>query len=455
VTAGELRAALAPWLPRLRALPGRDRPVVVACSGGADSLALLALACASGHDVVAVHVDHGLRPAGAHEAAVVERAARRVGARAVAVRTAVAHGPNLEARARAARYAALEHASRDAGASTVLVGHTADDQAETVLLNLLRGSATAGLAGAVVEREGLARPLLSLRRSDTVEICARLGLDPVDDPMNGDLRHRRVWLRREVIPVLERGAARDLRAVLARQADVLRDEHALLSALGDRALASLGDPPDADALARLEPALARLAVRRWLGDPPPSLAHVDAVLSVARGERRAVEVGGGRRVARYAGRLHAVGGHGNDQDMPRSATIGLPGRAGVDGLVVDAWVERAAPVAWPDGRSVCVLDADLVGPRATLRAPMPGDRLQPLGLQGTKAVGTALAEAGVGGDARRGARVLVASEGAPVGAGSVLWVVGYRIDHRVRVTSRTRSFLWISVDRSPIVSDAR
>jgi tRNA(Ile)-lysidine synthase len=121
----------------------------------------------------------------------------------------------------------------------------------------------------------------------------------------------------------------------------------------------------------------------------------------------------------------------------------------VGSLVVDAWVERAPPVGWPDGRSVCVVDADRVGARATLRNARPGDRFRPLGSEGTKPVAAALADAGVAVRDRPDAHVLLSDDGDALPAGSVMWVVGYRIDHRVRVTSRTRSFLWISVDRGP------
>src|SRR4051794_34724120 len=135
-------------LPRC-AFPGAGTAVTCAVSGGADSLALLALATAAGLQVTAVHVDHGLRPGSAMEAEVVAQSAKAFGARFRSERADVAPGPNLEARARAARYAVLP--------AGVFTGHTADDQAETVLLNLLRGAGLDGLAG--IRRDGR-RPLL-------------------------------------------------------------------------------------------------------------------------------------------------------------------------------------------------------------------------------------------------------------------------------------------------------
>ena len=143
--------ALTNWNERLLALEPGAR-VVAGCSGGADSLALLALACDAGFDVVAVYVDHGLRAEAAYEAAVVALAAERFGAEARVVTVDVDSGGNLEARARDVRLRALEHERQAVDGNAVLLGHTRDDQAVTVLLNLLRGSGLAGLAGMAPRR---------------------------------------------------------------------------------------------------------------------------------------------------------------------------------------------------------------------------------------------------------------------------------------------------------------
>jgi tRNA(Ile)-lysidine synthase len=288
---------------RFEVPPDVTAPVVVGCSGGADSLALLALAVDAGLAPIAVHVDHGLRPGSDREAAVVADAAARLGARFDARRVKVAEGANLEARARAARYDALEAARVEHSATAVLVGHTADDQAETVVLNLLRGSGSAGLAGMPVRRGHVVRPLLGSRRTDVRAECARRGLVPVDDPSNDDLAFRRNWVRHEVLPLLERGAGRDLTPVLARQAEVLRAESDFLDALARAAWPGEAGARARDLAALPEP-LARRAVRCWVGPPPPMLDEVDAVLAVARGERRAVDLAGGRRVRRSGGVMH-------------------------------------------------------------------------------------------------------------------------------------------------------
>lgn len=284
--------------------PPAGRPALCAVSGGPDSLALLVLAAAAGCDVTAVHVDHGLRAGSGGEAAVVADAAGRYGARFRAERVVVAPGPNLEARARHARRAALGPGA--------LTGHTADDQAETVVLNLLRGAGVDGLAG--MGREG--HPLLGLRRSETHALCRAEGLVAVVDPSNLDPALRRNRVRAELLPLAAAIAERDVAGVVARQAVLVGDDAALLDSL-----ASAIDPTDARALAAAPPPLARRAVRRWLrGDGlPPDAATVERVLGVARGHARATQVGGGRRVHRHRQRMQlssVVPGHEIEAGAP-------------------------------------------------------------------------------------------------------------------------------------------
>lgn len=286
-----LQQATAALLPRCP-FPAPGSPVVCAVSGGADSLALLALAVAAGCEAEAVHVDHALRAGSADEFETVQAAARALGVPARSVRVHVGDGPNLEARARAARAAALP--------ADAMTGHTADDQAETVLINLLRGAGLDGLSGM---RADVRRPLLALRRHETRALVAALGWPVVDDPSNADPRFLRNRVRHDLLPRLARIAARDLVPVLARQAGLLRDEADLLDQL-----ATALDPTDARALATAPPALARRAVRRWLTDldaerHPPDAATVERVLDVAAGRAIGCEVGAGRQVRRREQRL--------------------------------------------------------------------------------------------------------------------------------------------------------
>jgi tRNA(Ile)-lysidine synthase len=259
-----------------------------AVSGGADSVALLVLACASGLQVTAWHVDHGLRDNSYTEATLVRDLAAQLGAHFESRTVVVDSAANVEAHAREARYSVLP--------AGVLTGHTADDQAETILINLLRGSGTRGLAGM---QPTMQRPLLQLRRSETQGLCDELGITYFRDPSNNDDRFQRNRIRREVLPLLESLSKRDIVPVLNRQADLLRDDDDLLNEL-----AAALDPTDALALAQAPIALSRRAIRAWLSNPlVPDSATVDRVLDVARGNTLACDIGLGRHVRRSQQRL--------------------------------------------------------------------------------------------------------------------------------------------------------
>lgn len=272
--------------------PDAGTDVSCAVSGGADSLSLLVLAVAAGCRATAIHVDHGIRPGSEREADRVAAAADRYGAPFRAERVTVSPGPNLQARARAARYGVLP--------ADVLTGHTADDQGETMILNLLRGAGRPGLAGM---RRNQRRPLLDLRRTETAALCAAEGLDPLVDPTNEDPTHRRTRVRHEVLPLLDAVAGRSVVPILARQAGILGEETEFL----DRLAAGL-DPTDTRALQRAEPALVRRALRAWLwrgmgADHPVDAAAIDRLLAVVHHHARAADVQGGWRVVRTEGRL--------------------------------------------------------------------------------------------------------------------------------------------------------
>lgn len=260
-----------------------------AFSGGADSSALIALALHAGLGPTAHHVDHGIRVESSDDARRARVIAETLGVPFVLHEVAVAPGPNLEARARDARRAVLP--------ADALTGHTADDQAETVLIRLLRGSGSAGLGGIA---PGPTHPVLGLRRSETESVCRQLGIQPVHDASNevGDVWRNR--LRNEAVPLLTDIAGRDLTPILARSASLLREESTFLDELADRL-----DPADALALADAHPVLARRSVRRWLTEAgyPPDAASIDRVMAVARGETIACELPGGRRVSRSGQRL--------------------------------------------------------------------------------------------------------------------------------------------------------
>jgi tRNA(Ile)-lysidine synthase len=279
--------------------PPKGASLACAVSGGPDSLALLVLAVTAGCDVTAYHVDHGLRPGSEEEARVVADAAAQLGTAFVSLRVECAPGPNLEARARKARAAVLP-----IGAAT---GHTADDQAETILLNLLRGAGLDGLAGM---RPGPQHPILAIRRFETEELVESLHLAVVRDPTNDDPRFRRNRVRHELLPLASEIAGRDVVALLCRQASLIADDADFIATLS-----AAIDPTSVPDVAGAPVAVARRTLRAWLrtmtpDGQPPDAATLDRIFQVVSGERVAAEVAGGTRVRRSRGRLYA--------DPPRS-----------------------------------------------------------------------------------------------------------------------------------------
>ena len=190
-----------------RGVIARGEHVLIACSGGPDSTALLdalaRLAPPRAWHLSVVHVDHGLRSGSAVEAGLVARLAADRGLAFRAVSIQVAAGGSLQDRARTARHAALRAEAARVGAGMIALGHTADDQAETVLMRMLSGASPAGLPAMAERERGLVRPLLRVWREATIAYCAALGIELLDDPSNSDPRYLRSRVRHEVIPALE------------------------------------------------------------------------------------------------------------------------------------------------------------------------------------------------------------------------------------------------------------
>jgi tRNA(Ile)-lysidine synthase len=300
------------------ALNSQDKHLLVACSGGADSLALAFaaryVAIRRYLDYAAAVIDHQLQDGSAEVAAGVEQQLDRLGYTDVMVTTVqVDHSASVgpEAAARQARYRALDAAAR-ARSATVLLGHTLDDQAETVLLGLARGSGGRSLAGMAPRAGHLLRPFLNLRRETTEQACAELGLEPWQDPHNADRRFSRVRVREAVLPTLETELGPGVAEALARTAELLRDDTDLLDRLAAdayRAAEGVGgtDTLDCTALESQPPALRRRILRLWLlahGIGDLSLRHISAVESLVidwHGQK-SIEVPGAT-VTRNAGRL--------------------------------------------------------------------------------------------------------------------------------------------------------
>lgn len=256
----------------LSALPPGST-VIVALSGGPDSLALAAATAFEapklGLRAASVTVDHGLQAGSDEVALAAARTAAELGLDPLVVRVEVGTAGGPEAAAREARYGVLRDAARDAGAAAVLLGHTLDDQAETVLLGLARGAGSTSLAGMAPDRTDVdsgvrwLRPLLAVRRETTVAACAAAGLDPWLDPHNRDDRFRRVRVRERVLPLLEAELGPGVAEALARTAEQLRED---AQAFDDMIAETIEDI--------VEPAEAGIAISvAALAANPPALRH--------------------------------------------------------------------------------------------------------------------------------------------------------------------------------------
>lgn len=323
-------------------LPVEDAAVVVAVSGGADSTSLLLAldelikAGKLGINLIVAHLDHGLRPASRDDARWVESLAQNLGHECVSRRVdakkrAITTGDNLEQAARRTRYAFLERTANQKGSQLILTAHTLDDQAETVLLRLLRGSAAEGLSGIEpvrpLSRESeirLARPLLPwARRTDSETYCRQRRVEFRIDEMNQDEKFARVRVRKQLLPLMQSFNNKIVEA-LSRTATLLREDTGLLTAEADELLNSASGtgtggkktggtkapPLSVSTLANAPAAVRRRALRQWIlkgvGDLRRlEMVHLNAVDRLIQGNRggRTAELPNGARVIRKAGWL--------------------------------------------------------------------------------------------------------------------------------------------------------
>jgi tRNA(Ile)-lysidine synthase len=480
--------------------------VIAAVSGGADSLCLLgALAALCGPDgrwprveLVAAHLDHGLRGdvARAEGAYVAERAADlglrcHLGARDVAERARREHR-SVEDAARRARYAFLREVARAEGAARICVGHTRDDQVETLVLHWLRGSALAGLAGMRPLAGDLARPLLDLTHADALAYCAARGWTPCEDPSNQDRRYLRNRVRHDLLPLLRTYNPR-LDDTLLRNARALAADEAYLAAAADRAWAVLATVVTDDAVTLDGAALAalpgpqrrrvlvRAAARLTGGEPALEARHLalleDLLARPADIRERALHLPMGllamREGDRLALRRRLVGGGradeaagpvspGEARALPVPGSVVVPGTGWrVRAEVLDPAAGSAPPgLELPEshvqeterlrpargtaealGRASlrAYLDADAAGTPLTVRTWHPGDRFRPFGMTSEKKLQDYFVDAKVP-RAERGRIPLV------FGPSHLVWVGGHRPDDRAAITPATRRVLALRLE---------
>jgi len=431
-----------------------DDPVLVAASGGVDSMTCLSVLRRLDVDVHALHANYGLRPGADADEALVRR---WCDAQSPSVPLSVV---SLDAKARAAsddeslqeaarrlRYDALAERAAEVGASVVATGHHRDDQAETLLLNLVRGSGPEGLAGMRPARPleadpsvSLVRPLLNARRDAIEAYATSTGLPWRTDPTNQRHDYDRGVVRTEILPRLEahfEGAT----DALARSAGLMQEyvDQALRPALKRRMSRVYteweeGGALSVEALSEAPPVWRRRllleALRRALPTAPYSRAvaeELEALLEAQVGKR--VEVGAGT-VWRERGELRFVPEAAMPDPLsPTPVEWGTPVSIPQGRLRVERCDERPASLA-SGPPHVAYADADRLGTALTVRPWAEGDRLRPLGLDGTKPVSDLLTEACVPPHRRADVSVLCGDD-------RIAWVVGHRLAHRARVRPDT------------------
>lgn len=432
-------------LRRHAMLAGGER-VLVGVSGGADSVALLgtllALAPSWRLELHVLHVDHRLRPDSARDAEFVQRLGARLG---VPVEVAVVQvGPgSLEAAARAARHAALAAAADRLGAARIALGHTLDDQAETVLMRLLEGTGVRGLAGIPPVRGRIIRPLLEARHGEAIAALEAAGLPWIEDPSNVDPKHFRNRVRHELLPLLGAVYAPDVVERLAAVARQARASVEALEGVAARELERLGRP-DGEAvtlgrsgLAALPPAVAaevlRLAAAR-LGSRAPLRAWGH------RGLSRVLAPTPPRRPFRLGGVLVEVSGdHVRVGARPTRALatrpLETPGRVELPeiGHAIVAQVVPADGYAVSRDPARVAFDADRMPRLLLVRARRRGDRFQAFG-GGERRLKSSLIDAKVPRWERGRVPIVVAD-------GEIVWLAGLRRAAAAPVTPATRRVL--------------
>ncbi len=418
-----------------------SRPLAMV-SGGPDSVALLLALVELGSEPVVLHVDHGLRGEQSREdAGFVRDLCERLGV-VCEVRRVELGDSNVQEEAREERYRLAGRVLEERGLSAISTGHTADDVAETVLMNLARGAGLRGLAGIPPVRGWVCRPLIERTRPEILEYLRGLGQRFRTDPTNLTGKYARNRVRLEVLPVLEElypGVARNL----ARGATLAREDLQALESLVEGVVERRGAEVVVS-LRDLHPALRRYAVRRAHatavpGAPPLGSALVEAVLDLARGGEgtRTLDLPGGVVAAARARELALY---------QRTEPVEGEERLGVGEVEFAGWVVDAREVgAWdPEDAArpeVAYLDASR-GPYR-VRMAREGDTMRPLGLGGTKKVLRAMMDRKVPADLRRRTPVVVD------GRGEVAWVLCGELDERFKVSEATEKALRLEVERRP------
>lgn len=446
--------------------PG-DR-VLAAVSGGPDSVALLHFLRRIGPEAgIALHVahlHHGLRGKDADDdAEFVRSLAQRLGlpaslGAADTLSLKAEQGGSVQEAARRARYAFLEATARSAGANKIALGHNEDDQAETILLNLLRGTGPKGLTGMPPVRLPYIRPLIETSRAEILAYCEREGLAFREDPSNLKTDYLRNRIRHKLLPLLESEYHPGVRRSLLRLARLLSDDASIAeeaaelswrdtvsSHTGERTIFSR---PVFEALpAALQRRLLRKAIEAASGDlMGVSFGTIEGILASFR-ERLPFEhtlPGGLAHVAGDSGFLKVARSVNLPEIAPFAYPLAVPGVAVIPetGQKITARYLPESPAAFPLPESgEAVLDADRLRGPLTVRNRRAGDRMQPLGMQGSKKLHDLFIDRKIP-RSERPRLAVVADEG------KIVWVAGIALSELVKVTGRTQRWLWVRIEEA-------
>ncbi len=405
-------------------------PAAIALSGGADSAVVAWLMVEAGVRCRAIHIDHRLDGSPAMREAAAAIAARLVVDLDVR-EVDIPAGASPENQARIVRYSALESALR--AGELLVTGHTRDDQAETVLLNILRGAGLDGLVGIPFRRGNLVRPILGVTRSETRELATLLGLPWRDDPANDDPDPRRNQIRRETIPDLERRFNPQLRTALASLAETVAAELPERQQRVRIRKVDNGVALAAPELHAVGPAAAKQALREAMrlvrGPHAGTRSEIDRLVAVAYGTAASAEVSGGIRAYRSGPWL--IIARPSDPEPPAARGWAVPGEARFGSWTFAAWTDERPPAAYPLSSWTAVSDADSLPPHLTIRCAEPGDVIDGV------PVAERLRRVGVPADQRSTWPVVFSGE-------TVVWIPGAGISRSVWVGSSTRRYLWVN-----------
>ncbi len=450
--------------------------VLVGVSGGVDSIALLHVLHTLRHQLDCqlhvAHLDHGFREDSADDAVYVAEQAGRLGIPISSMKVDVpqlmrSQKLSAEVAARQVRYQFYECVSERTGATKIALGHHRGDQAETVLMNLLRGAGTSGLKGILPVREGkFIRPLLAFSRKEIEDFVAQLGLQPRCDATNSQLNYLRNRVRLELIPALERAYNANIQNALNQTTELLQAESDYLEMLAHDAFQACrieSYTPDTVVLDRrlfrehhlaLRRRILRLAVAEVFGEVRDLyFNHFESMLNLIDGEapNRVLDLPNGGAFRRAYNRVLIQ--KSTENRAPFEYEVAVPGYTALpllDAEVIATVVEQPMNCAvvdkFPDGKFQAVFDLDRLQLPLTLRQRRDGDRFHPFGMRGTKKLKNLLIDAKIPRQERGQVPVLMSGD-------EIIWVVGYRTSEPFKIRAKTKRRLYLNYSPSTKIDE--